>query len=300
MTEVFFGRKVFQEMNDAYIHPNDERVKQWMDDLHLEEKELKDVIQTIFAWFDEYITYSRLNAPWYPLQRSDLDVLEMLAGTCGDYSNLIVSVLTALHYEVRYAYVRTDCYRNPQDHICAAVWDENEWKLIDATLPYRKWKGFPCLHIEYELLTVEKFFDRMKKEEAYWTQKAVQSGNEAYSGLFYAPWIHNDIVVNTEDTLECVFYLLVIESKENYQVYVNYLVYSEEKAFSPIMCRAEKDTLYFSFSEKTAQHIWDNGQWGNECLAEDVPEKHKTGYYEKIRKSIGVNLPHIKRILSDT
>lgn len=174
--------------------------------------------------------YSRLNAPFYPLQRSDLDVLDMLSGTCGDYSNLLVSVLIALGYESRYAYVKVDCYNNLQDHICAAVLHNDKWILIDATLPYRRWHGFDCQHKEYELLSVEGFLTKMKKEESYWTEKAVESGNEKYAGLFYAPWIHDDTIVDATEKLESVFYLLAFENKDKYQIYVTYLVYSK-KAF---------------------------------------------------------------------
>ena len=71
----------------------------------------------------------------------------------GDYSNLLVSVFQKLGYEAKYAYIHKDCYGDEQDHICVAIRDNNEWILIEATLPYRKWHGFKCQHQEYELLS---------------------------------------------------------------------------------------------------------------------------------------------------
>ena len=90
---------------ETYIHPSDEKIKEFIQKLELVNKDLKEIIHVIFKWFDSNVKYSRLNAPFYPLQRSDLDVLDMLSGTCGDYSNLLVSVFIALGYESRYAYL---------------------------------------------------------------------------------------------------------------------------------------------------------------------------------------------------
>jgi len=283
---------------ETYIHPSDEKIKKIIQKLELVNKDLKEIIHVIFKWFDSNVKYSRLNAPFYPLQRSDLDVLDMLSGTCGDYSNLLVSVLIALEYESRYAYVKVDCYNNPQDHICAAVLHNNKWILIDATLPYRRWHGYDCQHKEYELLSVEEFLVRMKKEESYWTEKAVVSGDDKYAGLFYAPWIHEDVIEDTTEKLESVFYLLTFENKDKYQIFVTYLVYSKENAFSPVMCRITSDAIYYSFSEKKVDNIWDSEQWGQEYLETIVPKVYKGQYYEKIKRSICLNIPIIReRIL---
>lgn len=283
---------------ERYIHPKDEKIKRFIDELCLQGKNLKETIDIIFEWFNKHIEYSRLNEPYCPLQRSDLDVLQMLSGTCGDYSNLLVSVLMALNFQVQYAYVKVDCYNNPQDHICVVVWHEDEWKLIDATLPYRKWYGFDCPHKEYELLSVEWFWERMKGEEKYWTEKAKEFGSEKYAGLLYAPWIHQDVCIDTRETLETVFYLLVFENRDSYQIYVNYLVYSKEKAFSPTMCHIKEGKVSYYFSEKEQKHIWDNEQWSQEYLEDMVPEKYRTRYYENLVKSMRTCLPRIEEIVS--
>lgn len=173
----------------------------------------------------------------------------------------------------------------------------NKWILIDATLPYRRWHGYDCQHKEYELLFVEEFLVRMKKEESYWTEKAVESGDDKYAGLFYAPWIHDDTIVDTDEKLESVFYLLAFENKDKYQIYVTYLVYSKENAFSPVMCRITGDKIYYMFSEKKVDNIWAAEQWGEEYLDIDVPEKRKGMYYENITRSIQMNIPIVKELI---
>ena len=130
----------------TYIHSDDKVIDEFIQKNIKDRSSIKAVCEELFNWFDKNVRYSRLNAPFFPLQRSDLDVISMQAGTCGDYSNLLVSVFQKLEYEVKYAYIHKDCYGDEQDHICAAVRDNNKWILIEATLPYRKWHGFNCKH----------------------------------------------------------------------------------------------------------------------------------------------------------
>ena len=178
----------------TYIHPDDKRINEFIKAVVSDGSSLKAVTDSLLVWFDENVEYSRLTAPFFPFQRSDLDVISMLSGTCGDYSNLLVSVLLNLGFEAKYACVHTDCYGDKQDHICAAARKGEEWILIDATLPYRKWYGYDCPHRDYELLSPREFEERMKNEEAYWTNLAERYGNPLYAGLFYAPWIHERII----------------------------------------------------------------------------------------------------------
>lgn len=259
---------------DGYIHPQSSEIESFINELHLWNLPLSSVVETLFLWFDANISYSRLNAPYYPLQRSDLDVLEMKSGTCGDYSNLVVSVLTRLEYQTKYAFVHVDCYGNPQDHICAAVRDEGRWKLIDAALPYRKWKKPDCPHKEYELLSYDEIRTRLKQEEEYWTKKAIDWNKASFSGLLYAPWIHEDIVVCTENALETVFFLLILDSVSEYNIYVYYFVYSDNDAASVMMSRVNQDGRYYRFSVNCADNLWDEKQWGEEYTREEIPECH--------------------------
>ncbi len=259
---------------DDYIHPESSAIDCLVNELHLEGMPLDGVVRGLFLWFDNNISYSRLNAPYDPLQRSDLDVLKMHSGTCGDYSNLLISVLMRLGYKTKYAFVNVDCYGTPQEHICAAVWNEERWQLIDATLPYRKWHGLDCPHKEYELLSYDEMKIRFKQDEQYWTNKATEWNRESFAGLLYAPWLHEDITVCTDDSLEMVFFLLIMDSVTEYNLYIYYLVYTEKDASSLIMCRVAGDEKYYSFSVKPAENVWDEKQWGEEYSESDIPKRY--------------------------
>ncbi len=259
---------------------------------------MSSVVGTLFRWFDNTISYSRLNAPYRPLQRSDLDVLKMKSGTCGDYSNLTVSVLTGLGYQTKYAYVHIDCYGNPQDHICAAVWNEERWRLTDATLPYRKWHGLDCPHREYELLSYDEMKNRWKQEERYWTDKAKEWKKESFAGLLYAPWVHEEIVLCTDHTLETVFFLLMLDSVHEYNIRVYYLVYSDTDASSAIMCRVTGDERYYRFSARRAENLWDEKQWGEEYTEENIPGCYRSDRLCSMSETLNRVVPRIQRIVN--
>ena len=40
---------------------------------------------------------------------------------------------------------------------------DNNWLLIDATLPYRKWTGYNTPHIEYNIYAPLEFEEKFKK-----------------------------------------------------------------------------------------------------------------------------------------
>ena len=60
---------------EQYIHPNNEEITQFIEELELRNLSLKDTTLKIFEWLDNNIAYSRLSSPYFPLQRSDLDLL---------------------------------------------------------------------------------------------------------------------------------------------------------------------------------------------------------------------------------
>lgn len=244
-----------------YIHPNDKAIIDFAKNISQGSNGLKDICEKLLSWFDENISYSRMNAPFFPLQRSDLDVLEMRSGTCGDFSNLLVSVLSALNFDARYAYVHRDCYGDEQDHISVAVKEGNKYILVDATQPYRKWYGYDCPHWEYDLLTPQEFERKMKDEEAYWTAAAQRLGNPLYAGLLYAPWIHSQCVINTDDRLDDIFFLLSIGNRGEPTLYAYYQHYSMQEHFIPVMAKIDKGGASYHFSVHAHSGIWDDAQW---------------------------------------
>ena len=233
------------------------------------------------------------------MQRSDLDVISMQAGTCGDYSNLVVSVFQKLGYEAKYAYIHKDCYGDEQDHICVAIQDNNKWILIEATLPYRKWHGFNCQHQEYELLSPDDFEDKMKKEENYWMSVANKYGNELLAGLLYAPWIHEEIIKQSDSILESVFFTLLLDEQKNKTIYAYYKKYTKESGTIPVMCIISNSTQKYCFSCKTSNNIWDNEQWSEEYLESDIPSKFNTDTLYELKNCISKVLLDIDKVLSD-
>jgi len=282
--------------NVEYIHPHSPEIERFIRELCLEDLPLNSTLEALLLWFDHNITYSRLNAPYFPLQRSDLDVLKMQSGTCGDYANFIVSVLSRLGYRAQYAYVHVDCYGNSQDHICAAVWNGERWQLVDATLPYRKWHGADSPHIEYELLTFDKMKNRWKQEELYWTNKAKEWGKESLAGLLYAPWVHEEIVLCTDHALETVFFLLILDSAQEYTLYAYSLVYSDTHAHNAIQCRVSAEEMAFSFSTHPAEHLWDEKQWGEGYAEDSIPERYRTERLSRMTEALHRVVPLIRKI----
>ena len=283
----------------TYIHVDDKTIDEFIKNNIQDRSNIKSICDELLIWFDKNTKYSRLNAPFFPLQRSDLDVISMQSGTCGDYSNLIVSVLQKLGYEAMYAYVHKDCYGDEQDHICVAVRDGEEWILVDATHPYRKWYGFNCPHQEFELLSSNDFEEKMKKEEYYWTNVAKQYGNELLAGLLYAPWIHEEIIGQSENTLESVFFLLLLDEQKNTTLYAYFKKYSKESGSMPIMSIISKGIQKYCFSCKRPKNIWDDEQWSEGYLEEDIPSKFKGETLYKFKNCISEVLPDINKILFD-
>lgn len=270
----------------TYIHPNDNAIREFIENNIYDKSSLQAVCKELLLWFDKNVSYSRLNAPFFPLQRSDLDVLAMRSGTCGDYSNLIVSVLLQLGHEAAYAYVHTDCYGDAQDHICAAARENGEWILIDATQPYRKWYGFRCPHRDYELLSPEDFEARMKKEETYWTDVALRYGNELYAGLLYAPWIHEETLRETDDLQEKVFFLLMLDKQKKATLYTYDQRYTKEGGAMPIMGVLTEGKQTYCFSCKKPNGIWDNDQWSREYTEEEIPDEFQAEALSEFKQCI--------------
>lgn len=57
----------------TYIHPYDKRIDVFIKNSISDRSDIKTISNELLAWFDKNVEYSRLNAPFFPLQRSDLD-----------------------------------------------------------------------------------------------------------------------------------------------------------------------------------------------------------------------------------
>lgn len=281
----------------TYIHPADKNISDFTTAICNSNNDLETICRSIFAWFDSNVAYSRLQAPFFPLQRSDLDLLTMKAGTCGDYANLLVSVLLAKGFDACYAYVHKDCYGHSQDHICAAVNVNGQYILIDATQPYRKWHGFNCPHQDYELLSPDEFERRMKKEESYWCSVAEKHRRTLLAGLLYAPWIHAECILESKESLDNVFFLLTLDNRLEPTLYVYYQHYTPQKSAVPIMAVISTEKMHFHFSIHPCNDLWDDKQWSKGFEEVELPTQYISDELLRMKRSILNVLPQINRIL---
>lgn len=280
-----------------YINRDSKEILDFSKEMSRDVVGTENIIKNILRWFDENMEYSRLNSPYYPLQRSDVDTLRMKSGTCGDYANLIVSTLLNLGVSAKYAVVKQDCYGHNQDHICAMAKIDNEWILIDATLPYRKWWGYKTPHKEYDIYTPSEFEEKFKKEERYWYNLALKWKEEKYAGLLYAPWIHEELIVNRYEFMDSIFYLLIFSDLNDWNLYVYYLRYTSEKAKSPVMATINSQEITYRFSIHQVKSIWDENQWSGKYEPNDIPKNYKDEKFIRLDKNINKIVDKIKQII---
>ncbi|QSX06462.1 transglutaminase domain-containing protein [Sedimentibacter sp. zth1] len=292
MNEIIITRK--------YIHPKSKEIEEFVNIMKKNTIDFQGFVRNIFDWFNKNIQYSRLNSPYFPLQRNDLEVLNMKSGTCGDYSNLLVSVFISMEIEANYAYIKKDCYGNEQDHICVAIKLSDEWILIDATKPYRKWHGYNCQHKEYKLYSPEQFEKIMKKEENYWYNKAVKWGNAKYAGLLYAPWIYEETVWSETDEEEDVFFLINLNDNQHWMLYINYFMYAKETAKNRIMVTINQyGEKFIQFSTKAAKSLWDSSQWGEKYNMLNIPKEYYSEQLKRMMRCITKNKDRVISIYSN-
>lgn len=244
-----------------YIHPEHPEIRRFAGEMAKHGRELRAVCRELLDWFGANVAYSRLDGPHWPLQRSDLDVLAMKSGTCGDYANLVVSVLAALGFEAGYAWVRRDCYGDAQDHICAAVREGERAVLVDATEPYRTWFGFDCPHREFELLTPAQFEARIAAEAEFWTRRAEGAGKPRAAGLLYAPWLHCEPIRAEAEAREDVFFLLTLSPEMEPTLYAYYRRYTAHSGEMPAMAKVMAGRTVFYVSAGSRKEFWDDEQW---------------------------------------
>ena len=116
--------------------------------------------------------------------------------------------------------------------------------------------------------------------------------------MLYAPWIHEDVVVCTDDSLETVFFLLILDSVTEYNLYVYYLVYTKDDASSAIMCRATASEQHYRFSVNAADNIWDEKQWGEEYTKPGIPECCHSDRLSTLFERIDRIAPSIHQIIN--
>ena len=84
----------------------------------------------------------------------------------------------------------------------------------------------------------------------------------------------------------------------DYNIFAYYLVYSDTNASNVIMCRVSAEEMYFSFSVHHADNLWDEKQWSEEYMKENIPECYCSDRLSKMIERLTNVVPLIKRIVN--
>lgn len=150
--------------------------------------------------------------------------------------------------------------------------------------PYRKWCGYDCPHQEYDILSPSEFEVKMKKEEDYWLSVAKNCGVEEKAGLWYAPWIHEEIVEETDDALDSIFFLLMMDEAAKPTLYVYYQHYTKNGGTIPCMMTISDADTRYQFSVNKPSSLWDNEQWSKAYSLEKLPTEFQSKELEQMKE----------------
>ena len=107
-----------------------------------------------------------------------------------------------------------------------------------------------------------------------------------------------EMLAKFRNSLETVFFLLMLNNIHEYNIFVYYLVYSNTKASSAIMCRVSEEEMYFRFPTHPAKNLWDEEQWGKEYTKESIPGNHCSDRLSKMIEVLNIDVPLIQRIVN--
>lgn len=139
----------------------------------------------------------------------------------------------------------------------------------------------------------------MKKEEVYWTSVAEKAGKKTAAGLWYAPWIHEEIVLEKDDTLDSVFFLLIMDKNVKSTLYAYYQHYTKNGGIMPCMMIISGDEITYQFSVNEANGIWDNEQWSKGFLLKEIPVKYQTDEWKILCDCVARIKPRVDEILKE-
>ena len=128
---------------------------------------------------------------------------------------------------------------------------------------------------------------------------AIAWNRESFAGLLYAPWLHEEIILSTADSLETVFFLLMLDDIHAYTIHVYYLIYSGTNASAAILATVTADGIRFRFSVNPADHLWDEKQWGEAYAREVIPEPFHSHRLSGMLERIDRIVPLIRKIVAE-
>ena len=216
----------------------------------------------------ENLAYGRLKEPWFPLNRTDLDVLKIGEGTCGEYAQVFYSCMTALGKQARFAHVIRDCFGDDQDHFCGAFYDEDcdAWVLVDPTISYRLVDGFDLRHEKIEWQDLASYTEEIARWEWKYITGAREQGIAALSiaGLRYAPWLYEQILDEDRGRYRSVFLLYTGNVGQPWSGYA--MLSENTRSVSTGLIRLtfldfEDETLGWDRCIDSARGKWDESRW---------------------------------------
>jgi transglutaminase-like putative cysteine protease len=75
----------------VYCHPESPAIRELVQAAAHAGRRHCNQVHWLFQWCFDHLRYGRLEAPWFPLVRTDEDVLRLREGTCGDFAHLFVA-----------------------------------------------------------------------------------------------------------------------------------------------------------------------------------------------------------------
>lgn len=260
----------------------------------------------LFHWCIEKLNYGRLKKPLFPLVRTDLDVLELKEGTCGDFSHLFVSFMMALNIKVKYVRVVRDIHNDEQDHLCGCFYSEKEqrWVLVDPTPSYGRVSGWDIMHREYQMLDKHVHWKATREEEKYWACRSAEKYNSLLlAGLIFAPWVYEEIIDQSSTEVVSVFVLFTLTVALEWTLTVTCHVNSRQARLCPIRLRRSSENDVWEWDEciEEGYEVWDEKRWSSKNGVTDAARKQNVYLDETVRhlEIITLDLFHLIRMVEE-
>jgi hypothetical protein len=248
-----------------YCHPNSTEIKNLIKSIPTNNKTNYEKAKWIFDWCVNNLEYGRLKKPFFPLIRTDLDVLELKEGTCGDFSNLFVSCMESLDIPSKYVIVDRDSYNDRQSHICSAFYNsiENRWILVDPTPAYGCVSGWDVRHKEIKFIEKEEYWVARKQEEYDWIKRSILEYKSLFlSGILFAPFIYEGFIKKTDRQNTTLFAYLTVDNLLQWHLMATLHDYTKKSRSCPIRITSVKlDNYEWAASINEDFEVWDEKRW---------------------------------------
>lgn len=247
-----------------YCHPSGERVQALVRQAAAVGRPPVDQVRWLFQWFLENLQYGRLESPWFPLVRTDEDVLRWREGTCGDFAHLFVACMLAMGIDAQYVRVDRDAYGDEQDHICAAFFapDVGRWVMVDPTYAYGFLTGWDVKHREVRFVPREAHWDQIRREEFDWLRAEAARKRLALAGLTFAPWVYEGLLERNAQSVRTFFALLCVTAPGQWALWGTLHEQGPAARACPVRLRATTGSeLAWDRCIAPDAEVWDEARW---------------------------------------